>query len=113
HFGSLYRVGHEHRDGLGPYATGYGRDRPSHFSHFGMNIANQGGAFGEESLRPLGIAGEKAIELGAFGDLVHADIDYRGAGVYKVAGNHSRPADGGDQDVGATAHAGKIAGLGM
>ena len=95
----------------GPTPPGTGVIAPRDFRRLGMNVANQRRAFCPEALFPLGVAREQPFELRGIGHLVHAHVNHRGSGLHEVARNHSRPADGGHQNVGAAANAGKVSSL--
>ena len=58
------------------------------------------------------VADEPALPSGAV-DAVDADVDHRRARLDPVALHHARPADRGDQDVGAAADRGEVAGARM
>ena len=74
----------------GPTPPGTGVMAPATSATWGWTSPTSTATFGTKSLFPFGIAGEQALELGAVGDFVHADIDDGGARFHKIAGDHCR-----------------------
>src|SRR5882724_2694718 len=117
--GGFYGIAHEHGDGHGTDAAGDGSERAGGIDGVGMNVADEGAAFGAEFFETVREIFEEALGLLGIGDAVGADVDDRGAGPssrsrldpigFDVAGF----AHGGDDDVGAAEDIGQIAGFGM
>src|ERR1700674_2925736 len=74
-------VAHEHGDGHGADATGDGCERAGGVDGVGMDVADEGAAFGAELFKAIWEVVKEALGFTGVGDAVGADINDGGVGL--------------------------------
>ena len=106
--GGFDGVAHEHGDGEFADATGDGGAGSGDAGDAGVAVADDGASLFFELLFALFIALEETFEEDRVGDVVDADVEDGCAGLNEFCGDEAGAANGGDEDVSATADGGEI-----
>ena len=106
-------VAHEHGDGHGADATGDGCERAGGVDGVGMDVADEGAAFGAELFKAIWEVVKEALGFTGVGDAVGADINDGGVGLDPIGFHVGGFAYGGDDDIGAAEDIGEVTRFGM
>jgi len=106
-------VAHEHGDGHGADAAGDGSEGAGNVDRGGMDVADEGAAFGAKFCEAVGEVLKKALGFFRVGDAIGANVDDGSAGLDPAGLHEAGFAHGGDDDISAADNIGEIARLGM
>jgi hypothetical protein len=110
HFRGLDGVRHKHGDCEGADSAGDRSDRARDFGDRGVDVSHESEPLLGELFFAGGVAGEDLQKGFKVGNAIDADVDDGGTGTDHVRGDHCGLADGGDENLGATADFGEVLG---
>src|SRR5882762_7490566 len=111
--GGFYGVTHEHGNGHGADAAGYGSDRAGCVNCVGVHVTNERGTLLAKSLKTCREIPQQGFGFFRVGDLIGADIDDSGAGANPVGLHVACFAHSRDDDIRTADDAGEVTSLGV
>src|SRR5882672_2615185 len=107
--GGFYRVAHEHGNGHGTDAAGYGSERASSVDRVGVHVTNEHGTLLAKFLKTSREIAQQGLGLFCVGDFICADIDDCGARANPVGLDVPGFAHSRDDDIRPANDAGEVA----
>jgi hypothetical protein len=111
--GGFDGVAHQHGNGHRANAAGNRSESAGSIDRGGMDVADEGAAFGAEFFETVWKIAEEALGFFGVGDAVGANVDDCGPRLDPVWLDVAGFADGGDEDIGAAEDVGQAARFGM